>query len=83
MSVAELREKLHEYIDHADERHLNAIYTLLGDSAPHTDDISNMVLDNDDMERLYQRRENHRNGISKSYTVEESMEMIRQYKKNK
>jgi len=30
MNTVMLKEKLHEYIEHADERHLEAIYVLLG-----------------------------------------------------
>ncbi len=35
------------------------------------------------MNMLYQRRENHRNGTSKSYTVEEFMAMIREFAKQR
>ncbi|WP_118953344.1 hypothetical protein [Taibaiella helva] len=30
MNTVMLKERLHEYIDHADEKHLEAIYVLLG-----------------------------------------------------
>ena len=78
MNVTTLREKLHQYIDVADEQHLSAIYVLVEGRG--TAD-KNGVYDEDTMNMLYQRRENHRNGISASYTVEESMKLIRQNKK--
>ncbi len=78
MEVAELREKLHEYINNADEQHLSAIYLLVEDDIPSN---SADIFDEATMNMIYQRRENHRKGISKSYTVEESMNFIRQHKK--
>ena len=78
MDIIALREKLHEYINVADEQHLTAIYVLVGDKASLE---SGNKYDEATMNMIYERRENHRNGISKSYTVEESMEMIRNYKK--
>ncbi len=78
MGIETLREKLHEYIDTADERHLSAIYLLVEDSIPTND---SEIFDEETMNMIYQRRENHRNGTSKSYTVEESLNLIRQHKK--
>jgi len=65
---------LHEYIDVADEQHLSAIYILVEDNIP----PDNEIYDEATMNMLYQRREDHRNGTSKSYSVQESMELVRQ-----
>ena len=78
MSIIELREKLHGYIEHADEQHLSAIFTLVEQD---TSESHSHVFDEETIKMLNQRRENHLNGISKSYSVEESFELIRQHKK--
>ncbi len=78
MEVAVLREKLHEYINTADEQHLTAIYVLVEDNIPINSDE---IYDEATMSMLYQRRENHRKGMSKSYPVEESIKLVRQHKK--
>lgn len=73
MNITELRATLHAYVDAADEEDLRLLYSRvkceMGNSATHYDETT--------MNTLYARRENHRNGISKSYTVEESLSMIR------
>ena len=76
MNETTLRERLHEYIDTADERHLTAIYVLVENEID-TDDI----YDDATLKMLYERRENHLKGISKSYTAEESINLIRKHKK--
>ena len=76
METAVLREKLHEYIDTADEQHLTAIYVLIKDKIAEAE-----IFDEATMNMLYKRREDHLSGLSKSYTIEESMEMIRRHKK--
>ena len=76
MEVEVLRALLHDYIDHADEQHLSAIYALVEDNIPAADE----KFDEATMNMLYQRRENHRKGLSKSYTVEEVMNYVRQHK---
>ena len=65
---------MHEYTDVADEQHLSAIYILVEDNIP----PDNEIYDEATMNMLYQRREDHRNGTSKSYSVQESMELVRQ-----
>jgi hypothetical protein len=76
MEVEGLRERLHEYINDADEQHLIAIYAIVDDK----DQASDIYTD-ELMNELYQRREDHRNGVSESYTGEESIRLIREYKK--
>jgi hypothetical protein len=78
MELEVLRERLHEYINIADEQHLTAIYVLVEDNIPET---GSEKYDQATLDMFYRIRENHLNGTSKSYTVEESMNMIRQHKK--
>jgi hypothetical protein len=69
-----LRDKLHQYIDVADEQKLQAIYTLLEDEI-------DWNYTKEDIELFHQRRQNHLDEISKSYTTEESLNAARQQKK--
>ena len=78
MEITVLREKLHEYINAADEQHLSAIYVLVEDNIPPSD---NEKYDEATLNMFYQRRENHLKGISKSYSVEEAMNVVRHHKK--
>lgn len=73
-SPVSLRDKLHQYIDVADEQKLQAIYTLLEDEI-------NWSYTKEDIEQFHQRRQNHQNGTSQSYTAEESLNAARQQKK--
>lgn len=75
MSTAKsLRDKLHQYIDVADEQKLQAIYVLLEDEI-------DWIYRSEEIDMLHQRRENHLKGESKSYSVEESLKAVRQQKK--
>lgn len=75
MEVEVLREKLHEYINTADEQHLSAIYTLVEENIP---TIPDSKYNEATLAMFYQRREDHINGVSKSYSVDEAMNIIRQ-----
>jgi hypothetical protein len=77
MDAAVLREKLHQYINTADEQHLTAIYVLVEDKLAQGE----RKYDEETMNMLYERQENYRNGISKSYTPEEVIERAKQRKK--
>jgi hypothetical protein len=69
-----LRDKLHQYIDAADEQKLQALYILLENEI-------DWQYTNEEIQILHQRREDHLKGISKSYSVDESIEAIRKQKK--
>ena len=69
-----LRDKLHQYIDVADEQKLNAIYSLL------EDEINGNYVQ-EDIAEFHRRRQNHLDGNSKSLTAEESLNAARQQKK--
>ena len=72
MEAAELRNKLHQYIDAADEHKLQAIYTIL-----ENDIEQEAIYTAEVIELFYERRQNHLQGKSKSYTAEESVNQIR------
>ena len=78
MCVAELRDKIHKYADAADDLQLHELYEFIQE-VKSVD--SNVLYDEETMKMLYERRENHLKGLTKSYTVEEAMNMIRQSRK--
>jgi hypothetical protein len=69
-SPADLRQKLHQYIDVAGEDKLQAIYVLLEDDIEYT-------YGQEDIAELQRRRDNHLKGISASYSVETMLETVR------
>ena len=73
MDTVALRERLHEYIDTADEQHLTAIYELV-ESGQNTYDEATIKM-------FHERRDRHLQGLGKSYTAEESLRLIREHKK--
>jgi hypothetical protein len=76
MNKEGIREQLHTYIDIADERHLEAIYVLVEKELKATHKYDDATIN-----MLHQRREDHLNEDSKSYTADESLELIRKHKK--
>jgi hypothetical protein len=81
MSTAEIREKLSQYIRVADEKKINAIYTLLeGEIAENTAWWENNEFTN----QLDERLQKYKSGASKGYTLQEveaSIEELRQNRK--
>ena len=78
MTYTVVKEKLHNYIEHADQKKIKAIYTLL------ESDIENeerLLYDDETLQMLEQISENAFSGKSKTYTVQESMENIRNHRK--
>jgi len=73
-TATSLRDKLHHYIDVADEQKLQAIYVLLEEEI-------DWHYTSEEISMLHQRRENHLKGTSRSYTVEESLKAVREQKK--
>ena len=76
MEPANIKERLHHYIDVADEKKLQAIYTILED-----DIEGEYSYTQDEIKMFYDRRQKHLNGESKSYTVEEAINLVRQNRK--
>ena len=72
-SSLSLRDKLHQYIDVADEQKLQALYVL-------PENEMNENYSAEEIAMFHQRRDNHLKGISKSYTPEESLKAVRRQK---
>jgi len=76
MSIAELREELRHYIDIADDKKIEAIYTILENDIEHTNQYSP-----EEIKKFYERRDEHLAGKTETYTMEEAHQYIRQQKK--
>ena len=73
MVLAKVKEKLHEYIEHADEKKIKAIYTLVENEIGNT----GYVYDESTLNILRETSEQYLSGKIKGYPVEESMNRIR------
>lgn len=69
-----LKDKLHDYIERADEKKLQAIYTLIESDLEHRSSL----YDEGTLAALKQTSEDYRAGKIKGYSVEESMARVRQ-----
>ena len=65
-----LKDKLHLYIETADEQKLQAIYTLLEDEI-------NRSYSKEEIELFHQRRQNYLQEPGETYTADESISSIR------
>ena len=74
MSV-QIKETLHEYIDSADEKKLEAIYTVLKDSIP-----ADYTYSKDELENIYTLRSKYKEGGETILTSEELISFVRQNK---
>lgn len=75
MEAVQIRETLHEYIDTADEKKLEAIYTVLKDSLPNEYEYSE-----EELATIYARRDRYKNGDEQLLTTEELINYVRQNK---
>lgn len=69
-----LRNQLHHYIEQADERVLEAMSILIGQTPPSATSHS---YDDATLKMLHDRRDAHLAGQSRSYTAEESLSLLR------
>jgi hypothetical protein len=70
MRTAEIKQKLHEYIDSAEDKKLKAIYTLL------ENDVADEFMFTAEQEKELDRRyDNYIDGIGETYTWEETVAM--------
>ena len=69
MTTVKIREKVFEYINHADERILKAVYAMLKEYEDTPGEKS--MLSDKQYEVIEGRWKNHKNGKSKSYSLEE------------
>ena len=72
MDTVMIKGRLHEYIERADDKHLEAIYILLEKEI-----TTSYQYDKASLDMLYARRDNHLKGQSKSYTAKEVFDSIR------
>jgi hypothetical protein len=75
MSAVQIKETLHEYIDTADDKKLEAIYTILKDSISPDFEYSK-----DDLDAIYARRDKYKKGEAETLTAEEFINYIRKNK---
>lgn len=73
METALLREKLHTYINEADEKKLEAIYTILENEI----EEEKYSFSSAEVSIFHKRRKNHLAGKSKSFSVEETISLVR------
>jgi DNA-binding protein Fis len=75
MTFDTVKEKLHDYIEHADQNKLIAIYTLLSNEieAP-------LVYDEATLNMLETTRDNMLSGKEKTYTLEQTIANIREHR---
>jgi len=72
MGLSEIKQKLHHYIDTAEDKKLQAIYTMLEGEIEAIQFYSQ-----EELKTFYERRQNHLDGTSKSYTIDEVNDSIR------
>ena len=77
MTIAAAKDRLHEYIDHADEKKVLEILALFENDA----EMNGFVYDEATLNMLRERSAEYLSGQSITYTVEESMERIKQHRK--
>ena len=76
MANAPIRQQLHQYIDVTDDKKIDALYTLLqNDMEPKYAHTSG------ELDMLHERAEKYLKGETKTYTVQESHDKIRQQRK--
>lgn len=75
METVQKRQKLHEYIQSADDEKVNALFLIL-----ESNDNKDYPYSDEDINMLYERRERYLKGEGKNFTVAESFEDIRKRK---
>jgi hypothetical protein len=75
METIQKRQKLHEYINSADDEKVNALFLIL-----ESDDNNYYPYAAEDINMFYQRREKYLKGEGKNFSVEGSFEEIRKSK---
>jgi len=75
MKIEAVKEKLHDYIEHGDESKIRAIYLLLNEEL----DADSFVYDEATLNMLEARKEEMASGKVKTYTLEQTIEHLREY----
>ena len=79
MTYTAVKEKLHNYIEQADQKKIKAIYTLLEKDIENDEDRS--VYDESTLQILEKTSDDAFSGKTKTYSLTESMENIRKHRK--
>jgi hypothetical protein len=77
MTIEAVRAQLHEYIEHAEKSKVMAIYTLVQQEVV-TDDV---VYDEETLNMLETRFDDMVSGKDKTVTLEQTIDNLRQYRK--
>jgi uncharacterized protein (UPF0332 family) len=72
MNTSVIRQQLHEYIDSADDKKIEAMFTLL-EAEMH----KSSFYSDDELKKFYDRREKYLKGNNPTFTAEESHDYIR------
>lgn len=75
MTALKIKAKVHDYIEHADERILKVVYAMLKEYEKNEDSTS--WLTEEQKLEIDKRWENHKKGKSKSYSVEEAKKFVK------
>ena len=75
MSAVQIKEALHEYIDTADDKKLEAIYTILKDGIS-----PDFEYNKDELNAIYARRNEYKNNEAVTLVAEDFVNYIRQNK---
>ncbi|PQJ11094.1 hypothetical protein CJD36_014090 [Flavipsychrobacter stenotrophus] len=76
MTIAAVKEQLHEYIDHADGKKAMALLAFLKNDFSEKE----YVFEEETISMLEERLERYLSGESKGYTLEESMKRINNHR---
>lgn len=76
MTIAAIKEQLHEYIEHADAQKANAMLAFVKNELS----VKDYVFDEETIGMLEERLERYLSGESKGHTLEESMKRINDHR---
>jgi hypothetical protein len=79
MTTVKIREKVHTIIDNADERILKVVYAMLKEYEK-VETITSLLTETQQAE-VNHRWDNHKNGKSKSYTLDETTNYVKAHLK--
>ena len=77
MTTVKIRQKVFEYINHADERILKVVYAMLKEYEETPEEKS--MLSDKQYELIEGRWKKHKNGKSKSYSLEEIKQRLQKH----
>ena len=81
MTYTVVKEKLHSYIEQADQKKIKAIYTLLENDIEQEQEQDRFTYNEETLQMLEKVSEDAFAGKTKTYTLEESMASIKKHRK--